>query len=245
MNSDDYFKKLEQNLKSLDKKRRNEIIQELKAISENESYDNLIKRFDEPEVMAGNYLEEESYKKTKKSKFLLYVLFTIIALFFTSYIFLKLYLKDPFDFSKYDENNITNKINKQWINVENVEKLDIKQSKVIIYFTKNDEFKYTCDDKSVKKDNNIFYIRQSFCYLTLPTNISNLKIDQSNVVLIKPLKSLDINAQQSSIEFASKDKDYDFILENESSEFKNFTSKKGETKIKLKLYQSNFEKYKY
>lgn len=41
-------------------------------------------------------------------------------------------------------------------------------------------------------------------------------------MLVKPIERLNIDAQQSTVEFASQNGSYNFILDNESSEFKGF-----------------------
>ncbi len=245
MSSSKYFKELEKNLKDLDKKSRNDIIKELSYTSEDESYENLVKRFGSPEEMASNYLENLP-KKSKKSRILLYAFLILIFIFLVLYISIKSYLSDPFDFSKYNAKTINEKINKPWHTLENIAKVDIEQSKVIIYFSQNKTFEYFCkSDKSNIAKSGTFFIKQSYCYLKIPKKAFEIKVFQSNLVLIKPLEELSIEAKQSSIEFVSKNQKYNFDFEKKQSYFKNFVSNKDGIKIKSKLSQSSFDRYEY
>ena len=249
MKNENYLKSLKNLLKDLDSNKRNEIIKEIESyINEsNVNGETLVEKFGTPEKLASSYLEEipSKEKKLKTVK----ILFSIVVIFMM-FIFGSIFLfnsltSDDFDYSIYASDTIKSKTKESWIEVSNVKELSLEQSKVVFYASINEKLMYSCKGTNIINDKSILNIKQSQCFIKLPLNALKINSFQSNIVLIKPEKSLDIDLEQSTLRIAEKENSYKYIFEREQSDIKGLESKESNINIKFKIYQSNISKYEY
>lgn len=187
--------------------------------------------------------------KEKKSK-AIKILFLISGIFMI-FIFISIFLfnslfSDDFDYSLYTSDTVNSKIEEPWIEVSNVKEINLKQVRAIFYASNNKNLMYSCiKDTNVINDKGILNINQSKCFIKLPLNILKINSFHSNLVLIKPEKSLNINLEKSNLRIAEKQNSYKYIFERKQNDIKGLASKESNINIKFKLYQSNISKYEY
>lgn len=249
MKNEKYLKSLKNLLKDLDTNTRDQIIKEIESYI-NESGVNaetLVEKFGTPEELASSYLEDMPTKKAKSKT--IKILFSIVAVFmlliFGSIIFFNFVTSDDFDYSIYTSDTIDTKTEEVWIEISDVKQLNFKQVKVVLYGSTNKNLMYSCKNDNIVNDNGILNIKQSKCFIKLPSNDLKINSFQTNIVLIKPEKSLDINLEQSNLRIAEKQNSYKYIFERKQSDIKGLASKESDIKIKFKSYQSHISKYEY
>jgi len=266
MKTESYIKELKKHLSLLDRAKREEIVKEIESYvdEKNADYELLVERFGKPEDLAKNYLEDvpveeqkvNSFLKKLKNMTLTVIIFLIVVI---SIIAVAVYFmtKDPFDYSKYSALTIMEKIEVPWIELNTIEKFDIAQSKVVVYWSDEKIVKVSCknsgcdedDENNCLESKNIlkegsFIIKQSSCYLSLPKEKIDIKTYQSKLILIEP-NAVNINSKQSKIEIAEGQNSYNYTLLDKQSSIDSFDSTKDGILIEGELYQSKMARYKY
>lgn len=247
MTTNDYLAELNKKLERLDKKRKENILKEIKSYVEEEnlSYNTLIEKFGSVDDLAASYLEDNPIivKKWYQKKRIYIILFIILL----PIIFIYFSQKDPFDYSLYNENTINKKVEYQWLKLENVEQLASVQSKVIIYSSSKDYLEYSCKNNKIlsSDENNILHIKQKHCFIKLPNNIKKIKAYQSNIVLVQAKSDLNIKLEQSKLSIAEKQDSYTYDIKINQSDYADLISKDSNIKITLELFQSQASYYSY
>ena len=142
MNTNEYIKVLKSELSVLEKNKRDEIIKEIESyiLESQATYELLIERFGEPKELANSYLEEieiddskakKIYSKTKKIALVIFTFLVVLVVGISLFIYFM--TKDPFDYSKYDGLTIGKKLETPWKTLLPVSKIDIAQSRVVVY----------------------------------------------------------------------------------------------------------------
>ncbi len=252
MKNENYLKSLKKLLKDLDTDTKNQIIKEIESYIDESGAngETLVEKFGTPEELASSYLEDMPIKKTKTKSKTVKILFSIVAIFmiliFGSIFLFNSLTSDDFDYSIFTSETIDGKTKEPWIEVSNISAVNLKQVKAVFYASKNENLMYSCSkDTTVLNEKGILNIKQSKCFIKLPYNVFKINSFQSNVVLIKPEKSLDIDLEQSTLRIAEKQNKYKYIFERKQSDIKGLESKESNINIKFKLYQSNISKYQY
>ena len=252
MKNENYIKSLKNLLKDLDTDSRNQIIKEIESYIKESGVngETLVEKFGTPEELASSYLEDIPIKKPESKSKIVKILFYIVAvfmIFIVGSIFLFNYItSDDFDYSTHTSDTINSKTKEAWVEVPNIKHLNLKQVKVVFYASANENLMYSCSSGTeVLNEQETLEIRQSKCFIKLPLNSLNIKTFQSNIVLIKPDKSLYLDLEQSTLRIAEKQNKYKYIFERKQSDIKGLESKESNINIKFKVYQSNISKYEY
>lgn len=254
MSTNKYIKELERCLSVLDKSKKEEIVKEIQSyIQESDvDYSLLVERFGTPEDLAKSYLEDMDieekagksiYSKAKKVALTIFIFLVIVFIVIGTFIYFK--TKDPFDYSKYNAQSIEDKLNRSWNSFDGIKTIDISQSKIVIYWNNEGQTKVSCKENKTRLERNILFIKQANCYLTLPSQNSEIKTYQSKVILVEPSQSVNLNSEQSRIMIAQNGKDYSFKFDGTQSNLNNFKSKKEGILIKGTFYQSKVTPYEY
>ena len=254
MNTQNYLKELKKYLSGLDNDKTKNIIKEIESYIEesNATYDILVERFGTPEQLSEGYLEDlpkDVYKNKKtcsKTKKIVISIFTVLVILVVIIIFvLYQFTKDPFDYSKYTASTIDEKIQSPWVELNNVNKLDIQQARVSIYWSDEKKIKISCKQDKYTQDNSTIYIKQAKCILKMPKQKIDIKTFQAKVVLVAPNEEIDFNTEQSDIEIVEQGNFYTYKVTRKQSDIKNIKSKENGILIKGTLYQSTFDLYEY
>ena len=154
------------------------------------AYDNKFSSLRVHQIHIGNQSDKnfgnEMYSKTKK---VFIFLFGLIVLIFIGVGITIYYLtEDPFDYSKYSAKSIAQKLERPWFELKPLDKIDISQSKIVIYWNSENRTKISCKNENCNKtdDNgkcienkreingNTLFIRESSCYLSIPKQMINI-----------------------------------------------------------------------
>lgn len=254
MNKDKYLNELRKELKRIESKKREEIIKEIESsMEEFDSYDSLIHKFGTPKELAQNYLEilpqnsllsEKAISSSKK--ILMFLGLSVLIFIIAIVIFINYYTKDEFDYSKYNSQNINDKVDGIWIkSKEEIQNISIEQSKAVFYWSEGNKIEYNCKGRKTEILNNSMDIRQSICYIKLPKQKLQFNIRQSAIVFVKPNQKFKLNTEQSELRFAYSEEKYNFKVILNDSDIKNLKSDDNGILIDGKVIESSLEKYKY
>ena len=169
------------------------------------------------------------------------LLIIILAMFYMAYIF----TSDKFDYSKYTNKTIISKINKEWITLKDIETININQAKVVFYWSDDSELKYYCENQNRLLQNKELKIKQSYCYIIVPSKTINIKIKQASVVIIDLKNSINIDMEQAQMSIFENKNPYTYNIQSEESKIIDLKSKKSNIQIKGKIFQSEIKKYEY
>ncbi len=255
MNSETYIKELKSYLVYIDNNTRNNIIKEIQSYidEKNPTYNTLVENFGTSEELANSYLENIPQKvplkstimsKSKKVFLVIGIIFIFLLVFITSSIYF--FTKDPFDYSKYNAANIKTKIDYSWKTVNYIDNININQSKVIFYWSDENNIKYACeDDLNYKINEKVFNIKQSHCYVILPRKTMNINAYQSSINLIAPKENINLELEQVSLNIAQNNNPYKYTIIKKESNVEDLISKDSSVLIKLNLTQSQVKEYEY
>lgn len=251
MQAKKYIKELKNHLSSLDNNKRDEIIKEIQSYVDesNVSYEELENKFGNAEKLAASYLNSHEPVKLKKASLTDKILITMGVIFLilvlgAGYLAYK-FTSDEFDYSKFNETTIIEKTKKNWKKLENIQNIKIEQSKVIFYWSKDIEAKFTCEGPYISNDKNTLKIKQSSCYVIMPKNKVNINGFQSSLILIEPKQNVSLDLKQVSVNIFENKQAYMYDFEEKESKIKDLISKKSDIKISGKLFQSELNKYEY
>ena len=232
MNTNDYIKELKDYLSILDSSKRDEIIKEIESyVLESEAtYSLLVERFGSPKELADGYLEdvvvaqEEDNTLYKKTKRVFLTIFIFLVVVFVG-VALTIYFmtRDDFDYSKYSASTVVQELKSPWMQVQNISKLDISQSKVVVYWNSEGQTKISCkkDDeenenykaknkREIKEDT--LFIKQSSCILSIPKQSFDIKTYQAKVILVRPSDTVSLKSEQSTINIADDKNAYNYVF---------------------------------
>ena len=247
-----YIKELNHNLKTLNNNDKEEIIKEIQSYVDesNCTYEELCSKFGNANELASSYLSEDNeVKEIKKrsisDKILIFMGFLLLIIGLAVSYMYYIFTSDDFDYSKYNSKTIVKKIKEQWISVDNLDKINLNQSKVIVYWTNEDKIKYTCKGDNVRYINSILNLKQKYCYIVVPKKQLDIKLYQSTLIIIEPKANINLNLEQAQIRIFENKKQYMYSFKNIQSKISDIKSNKSIIKIEGKLLNSTAEYYKY
>ncbi|WP_428028603.1 DUF1700 domain-containing protein [Arcobacter sp.] len=254
MNTQNYLNELKKYLSGLDNDKTKNIIKEIESYIEesNATYEILVERFGTPEQLSEGYLEDlpkdthrvkKTCSKTKKIILIIFSFLVIVAIIVAFVIYQ--FTKDPFDYSKYSASTIDEKIQSPWIKLKNINKLDIQQSRIGIYWSDEEEINISCKEDRYSQDNSTIYIKQAKCILKIPKQKIDIKSFQSKIILVAPTEEVSLNTEQSDIEIVENNNSYAYNVIKKQSDINNVKSKENGIVIKGTIYQSKLDLYKY
>ena len=254
MTTNDYIKELKSHLSVLDNDKKKNIIQEIESYIEESDvdYSVLVERFGKPDELANNYLEDMPIKEektkvlwSKTKKFVISILIFLFVVFITIALVAYYVSKDPFDYSKYTANSIDTKVENPWVNINNINSLNIQQSRVVIYWTNKEQLQINCKGNTAEQRENTLIIRHSECFIKMPKQHINIKSYQAKIVLVKPEKEVSLNTEQSKIQIEADKNKYKFDFNANQSDINNFKSNDEGILIDGTFYQSDVSPYEY
>lgn len=249
MKTNDYIKKLNANLSSLDKKRRSEIIKEIESYIDEQkpSYETLVENFGSEDDLASSYLDAPLDKKSfsmlawiKIRKVLVIIAIVFIVIIVSIVLFFINNSSDSFDYSMYNANNIKEEVSGSWKELSDIKLINIEQAKVVFYSSNEKNIQYNCSElgfSNTSKVESTFHIKQASCYVLIPKDLIKIKAFQSELVLISPKSELDINLTQGKIRMFENNQAYKYIFDDQQSRI-DLKSKKNGILIKAKLFQA-------
>lgn len=250
MTTQDYIKELKKYLSNLDNDKKNEILKEIESYIEEShiDYSILVERFGTPKELADGYLEDMPIKEKKNKTFLIQtkrVVITIALFLLIVAFFIYKFTQDPFDYSKYTASTVNKEVDSAWIDLNNINQIKIEQAQVVLYWSKNDKFQYSCEGNGISQEKETFSIKQSRCFIKVPNKKINIKSFQAQIVLIEPTNTLSLESEQTSLRIAEKNSTYKYDFSSKQSDVNNLTSKENGITINGKLFQSDLSSYKY
>lgn len=256
MQTQDYIKKLNSNLSSLDDKRRSDIIKEIESYiqEQNATYETLVENFGSEDDLASNYLDAPLEKKSfsmlawiKIRKVLVFIAISFILIVIAIMIFFLNNSSDSFDYSKYNSSSIEEEVSGSWKELSNIKDIKIEQAKVVFYSSDNKNIQYNCSElgfSNTSKVDSTFNIKQASCYVLIPKKLIKIKAFQSELILISPKSALNIDLTQGKIRMFENKQAYKYIFDDKQSRI-DLKSKKDGILINAKLFQAKAIVYEY
>jgi len=172
----------------------------------------------------------------------------VIALIAVVALIAYLFTKDKFDYA--DENakelssNLAGWNSETWTSDIN---LNIDQASVVLYWHDKDTLRWKCDgDDPEKQSDSSLRIHQSHCLLFLPKATTNLDIEQSQVVLVKPQVSITVKTNQTSIRVAENGEKYKYAINMKRSKVVGLLSQDdAKYTLQFETNESSIASYEY
>lgn len=234
MNNAQYIAALKKALSGMDKTSRADIIRELDRHA-NESQTLLSDRFDAPELLAKQYLDEEIAAKPIGNKIwgisrklvIAIALITLALLLIAALTYWWL-SRDQFNYADENAAELSDK-NPNWSSMDVPDNLKLKtnQSTVTIYWHDSDSIRWSCDGNSPRKEDegSTVLINQSQCLIYLPASVTRIDANQTQLVLVRPQSSINIAIKQSSLRIAENGVRYRYETDIEKGTFKDLSSR--------------------
>ena len=254
MKTNAYLSELKKELSLLPKKQRDDILKEISSyIDESQaSYEDVIQRFGTASALALSYLEDNPERKVKKTgtlpklqKFFIGLSVFSISLVILAFFLFKYFTQDAFDYSKYNAENIQNKITQNWTNVENIKNIEVHQANAVMYWSQNNISKYSCSKEVSFVKENTLIVKQNTCYFILPKKMFHITAFQADITLIEPLYETAVKIEQAELRIWENAKEYEYIFKKEHSNIKSLKSVKGNIVISIDAFQAHVNKYEY
>jgi len=169
----------------------------------------------------------------------------VLVTFALTAVFAYKFIQDPFDFSKYNASTINNEINNDWVDLENINQIEVQQAQVIFYGSESDKLQYSCRGNSFIKKENTFLIKQARCYVKVPNKKIDIKSFQSQVILVEPSNILTLDIEQSSLKVAEKSSKYEYTYTSRNTDIRGLYSAENGIKINAAFLQSDVSAYEY
>lgn len=254
MNNNQYIAALKKALSRLDKTSRNDIVQEIQSHA-NESGDTLLERFGVPEELAQQYLEGEVVAKPLGSKIwgISKTLFIVIgvgvvALLVIGFLLFWWLKADAFDYADETAEELSEK-NSTWISEEWSDNLDIKldQASVVFYWHDDVNLRYSCKGElPVQLDSPSVTFNRGKCLVYLPKVPTSINAYQSQLVLVRPQLSLDLELKQAELKVAENGTAYRYTIDASRTNVDDLSSvAEAELEIRIKSYEATISEYSY
>lgn len=255
MNKIQYLNAFKKELRGIDSTTRNNIVLEIEShVNELGNEVLLEERFGSPKELAQQYLEEENISPTVGKKAwgiskkiliafaMIVILLIMIAAFFAWYS-----SRDKFDYADMSAPEL-NKSSANWHSVDwnQSTTINVNQARVIFYWHDENSIRWNCGESQDLNPAKSFKVRHDFCLIFLPKQAAKIDIKQSDVVLINPSASVEININQSKLRLSEKEAKYQFVVNLVHSEFEGLVSdKKALEIITINAEESRIERYEY
>lgn len=257
MNQQQYLEALKKALKGINKQNRDNIFLEIEGlISELNTQESIEEHFGSPSELAKKYLEDESISPTVAKKVMSFgkKIFITIGIVITLLIlgialFGWYFSQDSFNFADMK----AKQLNKNSVNWHSIEwnsdiKINIDQGRAVIYWHDQASIYWNCGDKQdlIPVPNKVLKIRHDQCLLFLPKQALEVKANQADLVLIKPLATANISLKQSKLRIAENESKYKLDINATRSAIGDFISHDDASiTIKIKAEESQIERYEY
>lgn len=235
MNNEKYITALKHALAGMKRESREEILREIRSHMEDaQGTDSLEARFGPVSELAQQYLDGEPLPKSLPSKLAslgktallgiggiaLACLLLVAGLFW-------MYSGDQFDYT--DEKALADEVaDVGWLsrNWPGSVTLEVDQAHAVLYWHDKSELRWHCKgrDELDPVPGSVLKIRHGFCLLYLPLQTTNLKVSQSDVVLIRPRASVEAEINQASLRIAAEAGHYRYDFKLINSEAVDFQS---------------------
>ncbi len=254
MNNNQYIAALNKALSGLDKTSRNDIVQEIQSHAK-ESGDTLWERFGLPEELAQQYLEGEIVAKPLgakiwgiSKKLFIAVGVVVIALIVIGMILFWWLRLDAFDYADEGASELSDK-STSWITEEWAGNLDIKVDQASLVFYWHDEMnvRYSCKSQfPVQLDGSTLTFNRAKCLVYLPKVPTKINAFQSELVLIRPQQSLDLELKQAELKVAENGTAYRYTFDASRTNVDDLSSVvEAELEIRIKSFEATISEYSY
>lgn len=257
MNQQQYLDALKKSLKGINKQNRDNILLEIEGlISELNARESIEEHFGSPSELAKKYLEGESISPTvgKKvmgfgKKIFLTIGIVITLLILGIALFGWYFSQDSFNFADMEAKQL-DKSSASWHSKEwnSAIKIAIEQGRAVIYWHDQASIHWNCGDKQDLNPvpNKVLKIRHDQCLIFLPKQALEIKADQADLVLIKPLVTTNISLRQSQLRIAENGSKYKLDINATRSAIGDFASHdNASTTINIKAEESQIERYEF
>ena len=258
MTNEQYLKKLKAALKGLERKRREEIVLEIRSHMQEMGGEqaSLFDHFGAPSDLASRYLEDESVRPsqtTRVGKAVRIVLASIGALVIILVVgvvwLYHSYIKDRFDYSNEKSVELAKAIEKRvMIPWSGAIETKINQSAVIVYWHDQSDLALQCagGDEQERFDSGTLKLNQDYCFLFLPKRETKIQAKQSSLTLIQPKAETDLSLDQSRLRIAENGGSYTYEITALQSSIEGLQSvDNSEHRIAIKAKQSKITDYRY
>ena len=253
MTNNQYIAALKKALSGLDSDSRNDIVQEIQSHAA-ESGTPLIERFGSPEDLANQYLDGEIIAKPVAKKILgigkkLFTWIGIVVVGLIAAIALFIWIISGDDFNYADENAAELKsTDAAWVSKDWAAPLTIKlnQASAVFYWHDAKTVRWNCqaDEQPTLGDDSVLNLRHSKCLVYLPKTAVSINADQSQMVLVRPQVSVDINMVQASLRVAENGVKYRYVTDADRSRFDGLQSHDdAELTLSIKAHESMIIEY--
>lgn len=252
MNNNKYISTLKSALSGMDKSSRNDIIQEIQSHAK-ESGDTLLERFGPPDELARQYLEGEVVAKPLSSKIwgvskkvFIAIGAIVVALIVIGILLVWWSRLDAFDYSNESAAELNDE-STSWMSEVVADTLDIRvdQASVVFYWHDEPTVRHSCKGTapaSIEGASLVF--NRSKCLVFLPNLPTSIKAHQSELVMVRPQQSLDLDLEQSQLEIAENGTSYRYSVDATRTRFNELSSvPEAELEIRIKSTEATISEY--
>ncbi len=254
MNNNQYIASLKKALSGLDKNSRQDIVQEIQSHAK-ESGDTLWERFGAPDELAQQYLEGEIVAKPLGSKIwgiskklfiaigMAVVAFIVIGMLFFWWLRL-----DAFNYADENAAQLSDE-DTEWTTTEWSDNLEIKLDQVSMVFYWHDEMsvRHSCKSKlPMQIEGAAMAFSRAKCLVYLPKVPTAIKANQSQLVLVRPQHSLDIELRQAELKMVENGMSYRYTIDPSRTSIGDLSSvADAAIEIRIKSLEASISEYSY
>lgn len=254
MNNKQYITALSKALSSLDKVSKNDIVQEIQSHA-TESGDSLLDRFGAPEELARQYLDGEVVAKPIGAKIwgisknvFVAIGACVVGLFAVAIVVSWWIRSDPFDYSNENAAELSTD-RASWVTEQWSGELDIKINQASVAFYWHDEMNVRHDCKSknpMKRDGSSITFTRGKCLVYLPKVPTSIAAFQSQVVMVRPQQSLQIELKQAELRMAENGTSYHYLIDAARSKVGDLSSdENADVEIRINSSEASISTYSY
>jgi len=255
MTNNQYISALKKALSGMDRSSRNDIVQEIESHAA-ESGTSLLERFGSPETLAKQYLEGEIVAKPVGKKLLgvgkhllTWIGLAVVALIVIAAVFFWSMSGDDFNYADENASELksqdTHWVTKPWGDESLTIKLD--QASSVFYWHSDKTVRWSCLGESQPAINaeGVMNMRHVKCLVYLPKSALKVEADQSQVVLVRPQASMDIQLEQASLRIAENGHQYRYEIDAKRSKVGALQSHvDAALSLNIQSHESMIEQYK-
>lgn len=254
MNNQKFISTLKGALSGMDKSSRDDILQEIQSHAK-ESGDTLLERFGTPANLAKQYLEGEVVARPLSSKIwgISKKVFVVVGAFVLALILVVFLLiwwlgRDAFDYADESASELA-ETGASWVTVQAPDTLDIniEQASTVFYWHDEPTMRHSCKGENpVELDGSKLTFSRSKCLVYLPKKVTTITAHQSQIVLVRPQHSLDLELVQSQLQIAENGTSYRYAIEATRTQFEELASvSEADVEIRIKSEEATISKYSY
>ena len=255
MNNEQYIKALGKALSGLDKQSRDDILLEIQSHADELGEDNnsLLQHFGPPESLANEYLDgnKPSPGIGKKALGIGYKIVsiagaTLVALIALIALVLWLISGDKYNYANENAEQLAEYNDWREMVWREPLKIDVQQAHTVVYWHEENTLRWRCKGREIPEptDEGHLSIRHGFCIVFLPRIPTSIRVEQGNIVLVRPQANLELNAEQSNIRFAENNAILKYEINTQHSDVEGFSSQdKADINIIISALESTIGHY--